>query len=348
MKNLLLLSRIYTTNMGDQMIGRSMVSLFSPYANVHQGDICSKVTSVSINLDKFNPHSQQEKSTFFSQYLSKCCHNSMAKNISMLIKNRSIFKVLFNKRFDLIIIGGGELVSPSFSFILMVWFIMIKIFQHKADVVFFGVGVAALENKDVKRLRRMISDAKKIFVRDSYSVKQMELLFNRDAVEIPDVVYANDFIRNEKKTLTLYGITSFARLRKHKSHYSDEKDYFISSFNEIKTLIMRGESVFLFYTSQDDLKACLKFRLFCLEKYHQDIEISYYRSVDELLAILKKTKQLYSPRMHGCIMGQLCGASVHPILISEKMLSYKKKYLNNYDIVHAKQTLFHYSQMVVS
>ena len=52
MRKILLLSRVNTSNLGDQLIVRSMMKLFSPCGDVGQGDlICSRHVN-SIRVDR--------------------------------------------------------------------------------------------------------------------------------------------------------------------------------------------------------------------------------------------------------------------------------------------------------
>lgn len=81
----------------------------------------------------------------------------------------------------------------------------------------------------------------------------------------------------------------------------------------------------LFYTTRSDYKECLRFRKFASD-HHVNIEISKYTDINSFIKLLKGKEKVYSPRMHGCIIADLCGCEVEPILISPKMESYKTTY----------------------
>lgn len=351
MKHILLLSRVNTKNLGDQAIGRSMISLFSPLGEVVQGDICEMSNNKKIHILDYDINSLKTRlSSLLTgktwnhnssniNNLRFITNSSFLKNIRWLKTNRGIYKILLKKKYDLIVIGGGELISPSFAYPLYLWSILIRLFQRKAKVVLFGVGVTDCTDKRKRRqLLSLVKTVSQVFVRDDLSKRNMAGLYSKEAVEIPDVVYVNDFHCSKEKTYTLYGVTTIERILKHNRLYSTENEYFEELFRSIKKL-SENEKVCLFYTTQDDYDACVRFASHCLNAYNFKIEIAHFENLDELIAKVQESVRVYSPRMHGCIIGQLCGADIHPILISNKMKSFKEKYLEGFDIQEARAQL---------
>lgn len=351
MKQILLLSRVNTTNLGDQLIGRSMMTLFSPYGEITQDDISSSDKSNIIRCDELiskysgsniNNLSYPPKKTKWGVYIIRCLQKKIhfkIKNIKWLKSNYSIFTVAIKKKFDIIVIGGGELISPSFAFPIYIWSLIIKYLQRKSKLVLYGVGVTECTNiKERRRLARIVNLADSVYVRDKLSRNYMKKLYNRDSKEISDVAFINDFDFSGERIYSLYGMTTIERINKHNILQLSENEYFEYTYNELCQLTKIDEYK-LFYTTKEDCEVCAKFSKYCQINHGRSFDIVRVKDLDSLIAKVQKANVVFSPRMHGCILAQLSGGDVHPILISSKMKSYKDKYLKEFNILQAKTNL---------
>lgn len=239
-------------------------------------------------------------------------------------------------------------MSSSFAFALSLWAIMLSLFQRKAKVVLFGVGVTDAYKKDINRINRLVRRSDMIFVRDAASRCKMEKLYNRDSIEIPDVAFVNDFHQQGAKQGVLFGVTTMKRLLKHGYLYSSVVDYYNHLITEITNLQDEGYDVRLSYTSQEDFKACARFSDYYSKQRGREVELVGVKTLDDLIRVTQKASIVVSPRMHGCIIGQLSGAEVRPEIISEKMLSYKNKYLDSFDCQEARIILMNDAKTVVA
>lgn len=339
MRQILLLSRVNTTNLGDQLIGRSMVSLFSKYGEITQSDICSSSKQRPLKTEARGAEGGNSP----AKPVAKSREPSFLQRAKWIYRNGPVFSVL-KRKYDLIVIGGGELCSESFAFALSVWALLIRLFQKKAKVVLFGVGATSVEGKARKQLNRIIQLCDCVYVRDSASVKKVKELYGREAEEIPDVAFANDFhckCLNSAKRIALYGMTTAGRLAKHHYVCSNERDYWCYSLEQIKSISLNGYRVQLFYTTRDDYESCRKFKSFCHSEFGVDIDIADINNLDDLMRIVYDADSVYSPRMHACIIGVLNNCEVHPIVISEKMRQFETKYnqVKPNDIVNMRQHL---------
>ena len=331
------------------------MELFSPYGNVVQGDLfCSRHINAirverpcsdnethhieSYEIEKRNK-SLNRKSTFLNI--------GFVKLLLWLKNNHKIFRVVFQNKYDIIIIGGGELMSPSFAFALSIWATLISVFQRKAKVILFGVGVTDAGRKDINRISRIIRCSDMVFVRDSASQCKMEKLYNKKAIEIPDVAFVNDFHHECMRQFVLFGITTIGRLLKHGYMYSSVAEYYNHLISEITTFQDKGYDVRLSYTSQEDFNACSHFSDYYSKHTGGAIELVSVKTLDDLIEVTQRAIIVVSPRMHGCILGQLSGAEVRPEIISEKMLSYKNKYLEGFDCLGARNELINRAKIVV-
>lgn len=189
----------------------------------------------------------------------------------------------------------------------------------------FGVGVTSYFNfQDKYYLKKALHHIDYLYVRDLHSKHNLLNIFERDSIIIPDVVLGNEpIIPIHTKAGTLYGITSFKRINRYSIYAKSKEEYYTKAYQEIINL---EKPVTLFYTTQDDYNSCLDFSLYVKQRYGKSLTIVETSNLSQLYQILPLYKDVYSPRMHGCLLAKLAGANVTPICISEKMISYKKHY----------------------
>lgn len=324
--NVLIINRKNTNNLGDRAISMSMKKLFETYADVYTEDFCSVKESSSIksNTAKTTPNIHPVKKAIAGNPFIRI--RSWKKN------NKGLFDILDKREYDYIIIGGGELIQSNFTFPLALyeWVKRAKKMQSNAKIVLFSVGCTnnfdRFQHILVKKALRNVGA---IYLRDTASVENMYNQFKREAKEIPDCVFANSFDFACAKKYIFYSLTTSERLKKHGNVQNNENDYFEDCYKYLdENFTGRKEDIRLFYTTKEDYGVCLKFLEYVYKKYSQKIETADIESLEDLISELATAETVISPRMHGCILGKLVGAKVVPILISEKMKSYNKKYEN--------------------
>lgn len=342
---ILIINRWNTSNLGDQAIGYALERMCMQYGEVVHADLCTsrgtRVISqkVTYNLDRRNSWIKQIKNRLL-QLPPPNLHD-----ILWYTKNKDLYKVLKNAKFDLIIIGGGELIGPGiFSVALKYWNRQILRYQQKAKVLFFGVGISSnCTKRDIINMQNVLRLSNDIFVRDTLSKDNLLKNWGLHAQEIPDVVFSQSFSNPLSSKIIrhgiLYGITEFARIQKHAYlPFASKEDYYSYSLKEIMQI--KDEVVTLFYTTQNDLYACHQFQKFYFEKTNIRLKIAEIDTLTKLVNVIEHAKAIYSPRMHACILGMLSGTEIHPILISPKMESFSNKYLTN------KQNITIYSDIL--
>ena len=337
MKRILIISRIYTSNLGDQLIGSTMYKLFQNYGEVIQTDLSTYHVGIDIHS---NILSKRKRKNIFKGALLYILNKLRFNSLYWYVKNGKVLESAKKQEYDLIIIGGGELISPSFAIPLNAWANVIKKYQKNAKVGVFGVGVTLCNDLiSRKRIKNFLDLCQFFYVRDNNSLYNLSYQYGKNGIEIPDVVYFNDFNNNTNKIINLYGITSIDRILRHNKIFKSEKNYFQASYTEIKSILKYGE-VLIFYTSREDYNVCVRFLKYCKNEYGEIFKIATIQTLNDLVKLSMCAKSVYSPRMHACIIGQLCGAVVHPIPISQKMNSFNDKYLRNFDLLKAKDCLY--------
>ena len=327
-KNILIISRCVTDNIGDLAISRAMKSLVEELtsANVYAADLrCEKLIS--------NPFLR------LKHKLYNLIARMGAREFAWKVENRGLFDVLNKVSFDLVLIGGGELVQSNgiFPMALDTWAKLITRKQPKAKIYLFGVGVTShFSEKDRTHICQMLQSISGAVVRDQASKENLFNLFGIKSTVIPDVVYSLKILENKVNNLeldvrngVLYGLTNYERIMKYGLYAHSREAYFQKTLDAISTF---GGKVKLFYTTNDDFKECLRFQSYAKSK-SVSIEIAEYCDLDSLFTLLKSKETVISPRMHGCILADLCGCKTEPILISPKMMSYKASYQKPLDIV---------------
>lgn len=322
MKKILIINRNNTDNIGDKTIGIAMQALVKEISS-------AKVYSADLTTERH-----------LNNRLSRAKH-SVYKLVARLggrefvwkMENRGLFKVLDKNVFDLVLIGGGELVQSNkiFPKALDTWTYKIKIKQPQAKIYLFGVGVTShFSIEDKKHLLNMLKRINGVVVRDQMSKDNLLNQYGIESKVIPDVVYS--LRRREEKDGTpyrsgvLYGLTNWERIKKYGLYASSREEYYK------KTLEAIPKNGKLFYTTETDHKECLCFQSYA-KNNNVDLEIAYYDDIDALFSLLQTKEAVYSPRMHGCIIADLCGCRTEPILVSPKMESYKATYKKPLDFI---------------
>ena len=96
----------------------------------------------------------------------------------------------------------------------------------------------------------------------------------------------------------------------------------------LRSYLVSEKDVSLFYTTQADFNSCVSFNQYCLNKYGVSYPIESIHSLEDLIAAIQNSGIVVSARMHACILATLFSKRVVPILLSEKMKSFNKRYMN--------------------
>jgi polysaccharide pyruvyl transferase WcaK-like protein len=331
MQKVLLINRGNTDNLGDKAISFTLKSLLEKTGlKVDFKDFIGEkdkpidyFNEASLRLDKV---SVSKKGSFL---------NSSIKRVIWLFKKASMFSICFGRnKVDMVFIGGGQLINSNIYFpvAMFLWVTLFKSFS-KTKVVLFGVGSESEFGRIDRWLyRSALKRADQIYVRDFDSQQVLTEIFGVSAEYTPDVVYGiKQFIHSDvKKTYdkALIGPTSLKRLYKHSNKFNVGSD---SDFWEELILNFRNKDyvVELFYTTVEDLVECIKVQKSIKLKYKIDINIAMIQTVEELISVISSSQIVVSQRMHALILGHIYGCMLDPILISEKLVSFKKYYLDD-------------------
>lgn len=326
-KQVLLLNRKNTDNLGDQAINIAMKNLIEELGAECIDKDLSSYRIDGIRLDKNKPQNPKASKRPVLSFIRGI---PFIKKQLWITKHRELYRVLTEQQFDIVVIGGGELIQPNgtFPYALYWWTKQILRYQKKPKIVLFSVGVTSdWPEPEKKLILSTLENISEVYVRDENSAKNLKSIFKRDSKLVPDSVFINSLHKPLGTDYVLYGLTNYERILKHLALYDSINEYFEVSYEEIlKAKQEYKKEVLLFYTTQSDLYTCKEFQEFCLSKYNQLIEIASIATLEDLERYIKKASVVYSPRMHACILAKINSIPTQPICISQKIKSFESRY----------------------
>ncbi len=331
MKKVLLLQRKYTDNLGDVAIGKSMCHLLESHGcTVFHQEFCSLSRTDDIDTSVRKDNTINAKRSFSPERLP-----SLLQKYYWLFHHRSLFANAIFRHFDKVVIGGGELVQcGNFCYALYWWTRLLKLFQPRTGIFLFSVGVfdrwTDYEKKLIALTLRRMSG---VYVRDEKSAENMMTFFNVKSKVVPDSVFVNPVEASIQNDRVIYGITPISRFLWHSkiALFNDINAYYDKCHDDIEKFLASGKDVSLFYTTRADFISCVSFNQYCVEEFGVSYQIESIHTLDDLISAIKNSGIVVSARMHACILATLFSKRVIPILLSEKMKSFNKRYMNRDD-----------------
>lgn len=327
MKKILLLNRGSSDNLGDQAISFTLQSMLKSLGyEVDFRDLTEKNTK---KRDYY--YEAQEK--YKSGTSNNKSRNKVILRFFWFVKSISIFHILFKKKYDALLIGGGQLINSNASFpiAIFLWVILFKRIS-KGKIIFFGVGsVNNLTKFDSYLYKKALSNVDLIYLRDLESMDFVYKEFDRESFYTPDVAFLiNNFTSNaflKEKNTVLIGLTDYSRYIKYnKDKNEDEFLFFWEKL--IYSYLNKGYKISLFYTTINDLVEAFKIQEHFKLKFKLNLSIVDVHNLNDFISVISTSQIVVSPRMHALIIGFVYGCEVVPIVISDKIKSFKNQYLD--------------------
>ncbi len=348
----LVVNRNKTDNLGDLAIGQTMTKLFYDCgASVDLAEFSNVRGKRNINTSAKPSASGKSRSP-----LSVIKNNRIVKGFAKRLIENSLYLPLKTKKYDAVIIGGGELVQSNGTFpkALDKWTSKTKKIQPNAKLALFAAGVTnKFSAEDKKLTQNALNRIDCFYVRDSQSVKNIADVFGKNSKLISDVVFYREPDKEKtdlQKNTILYGLTSFTRVKKYGLLADSRESYFNICQLEIEKLrekYSNAEPV-LFYTATEDFRACVEFSDEINKKYGVRYSIADTSDLEKLGAAYQTAVCVVSPRMHGCILAVTEEVeNVIPIRLSPKLISFENQYINNLDLEKYKSSLKQAAEEVI-
>lgn len=336
MKKALIINEGFSNNLGDQAIRESMTNLlqdsgyitnFAYFTNpgIRQLPSYDYLTAV--------PVPQKELSALQLAKLKFSRWYWIARNYKAMVK------MLKERNYDVVVIGGGQLLESSrrsftsrFAIAIDWWTRLIK--EHsKAKIWLIGVGVGTSFNKQEQELfSKALSRVDIAWVRDSFSQSVLKEKFGISAILTPDIAFYNSRNSMEQANTNrkaLVGITSYQEvyLRYNAANAKSKQEYYDEWYGIVKQYEDQGLAVELFYTTITDAAETVLFRDYVRERYGKELPVAELSTVTELKNLYMEASEVYAGRMHALILAMKHQCKVKPYLISQKLKSFNEEYI---------------------
>jgi polysaccharide pyruvyl transferase WcaK-like protein len=324
-KSVLVLNEGFSDNLGDQAINESILYL------LHENNI-KNITSIGLTSSRTHVTDIKKKyyKTFFKDQLRKV----YPKRIGWIFRNVSrVFKISKNK-YDLVIIGGGQLLlsNKTFPISLFIWIYMLKLFGNKS-IVMLGIGATAPSGIiDKTLISYVVKNLSDIYVRDINSQKLLKEFYNVKANIIDDVafLYPKVYpINNNLNEGILLGVVSFEEVYKtYNKEVVSINEYYELYINLLDTNNISLDNVSLFYTTILDKKESLNFMKYVEVTYKISIPLKETDTLKNLVYQISTHKFIVSGRMHALILGLSYEKKIFIFNISQKIIEFQRQYFN--------------------
>lgn len=291
------------------------------------GDIAINYTLTKLIKDRNN---NVESSNYIQLFSNLKLYNlSIVKNLLKMIR-------IIRKRYDIIIIGGGQLLlsNKKFPFSFLTWILLAKIFS-RSRIYLYGVGVSEkFSYTDRLCFKIGLSFVENIYVRDFYSKHNLELNYAKFSNVIPDVV---SVIKNiyepqsfhQYQNYTIFGITHFKSIARYGYLCNNEEEYLNSQAKLLLSKINTNKFI-LFSNTQSDYLYALKFKNYLKTLHNYDVNVYFPNSLADYVDLVRNSKLVISGRMHALIIAKSYDVDVTPITRNKKLENFVNEYLESW------------------
>ncbi len=319
-------------NLGDEAIRLSLEKLLK--------DTNCDVSWTSFSgLKKTNIATATQPEPAAAGFLKKLVKKVLPMELRWFLRTwTSFLKHLRANEYDLVLIGGGQLIQSNGAFGLgmFIWVYLYKNF-HKKKVVLIGVGAADKYTHFDKYLySKSLRSVDAIYVRDRDSLSVLKNIFGVSSKLVPDIAFYISEIykypsRKEKRALLCPVNYEFYKRKRNNSEVGlDENMYLQYWEDQILKYSNDNYQVKLFCTSKkSDLPAAEKLKQNLYDKHGIDVEVLDICTLEELTKEIARTEVVVAARMHALVISYCYGCQVIPFKTSEKIKSFEEEYINN-------------------
>lgn len=344
MKHVLLINEGSSDNLGDQAIKYTIENLLEEKKCLV--DFADFTRHKAFSYDYQNEKVAAKNNNKQKHVLFKKCFNRF-KNTLRLKRIKLFFvrvkwlmnnfsrckKQIRNKKYDLFVIGGGQLILSNnyFSIAMLTWVSLIKYYTD-ANVVLFAVGCGTKFSPFEKLLySTAFNKIDTMILRDSASAGYLKENFNLSARIVPDPVFAISKIhsvRNKKKNKVLVGIADYNVYKRYNNNQKNGEQYCEFWVEEILKFYKAGFSIELFYTTLIDKRQTIILRDQVYKNYGIDLNVLNLENLQDLIIEISQSYAVFSARMHALIIAISYGVKPIPYEISNKLSGFKNEYIN--------------------
>lgn len=329
-KKIVTVNEMLSDNIGDQAISKAM----KDYCYIGEG--CRVDCKDFSFREKYSNGVRSLKAKTVASKVSKFLP-SIIKKIILLFKNSLKANSIAKEKYDLAIIGGGQLIlsNASFSVNMFLYVMFFKIYGTKVKLASVGVGEEfSLFDKFLYSVALSLVDD--IYLRDKKSIKNLKSIFKKNSFYLPDIAYylsqENIFADIDSNKMLVCPVEYQVHCR-----YYKELNQKLLSFEEyvddwagnIKKILSKNDISEIYFsgTTQKDLE----FSQICMEKISKTVKckliFSEAESFESFQKIASSCDFIFSGRMHALILGQNLGLKAIPYYSSKKIVGFEEEYL---------------------
>lgn len=326
---ILVLNEGYSDNLGDQAINDSLHYLLKENTIVFQDFTKNINKAIDIHVDDKNINKQF--------YLVKILKKTIPSKIKWIIKN--INRVINSSKdnYDLVVIGGGQLIlsNATFSIAMFLWVFFLRFFSNK-NIVLFAVGSGTKFSFIDKVLYKYaLNRVSNIYVRDYKSQEVLKEVFNIETKFVYDVAFIHNKIAKNlesKKENILLGVISFDVYNRYNSKNLTREEFFESWIKLLAKNSINLDQIKLFYTTHDDRMASIEFQSYINKVYNIEVELIETHTKEILVNELVKANIVISARMHALILGLTYGCEIVTYKISDKLIEFDEMFGKEFEL----------------
>lgn len=340
LKKILTINEINSDNIGDQAIADSMLRFcsYAPDVHVDCADFSFRSEMVTGSIKSNRAH---RKSFWLQTFMSRAL---------LVFRGFSLAFKIARERYDLAVIGGGQLVlsNGTFPISMIIYITLLRLHGTRVKLIAIGVGERfSLFDKCLYRLAFLGVDD--FMVRDKKSKQNLRREFSRDSEVCPDIVYFMTYSEAKLQNRDPGGAILVAPVEfsVHKRYALEmggkELSYeeYLGYWERIVQKQLERKSVSQVILSGTTIKDnMLAEEIFYRLNPEKRNHLKFIKSNDlvSYLNVASCCKEVVSGRMHALILCHILGASLTPYQISQKIKGFEDEYLS-LDPVHLNAKL---------
>lgn len=329
MKRVLLINQGKTENLGDQAINIAFKN--NLIANGWEVDFAGFAQTNEQTMQNMSTNSKLKGKSLLKRFTPKFIVwlFKYRKNI-----NEEFNRVTKNKKYDLVIIGGGQLIKTKgvFMLSLLSWYKILKQYLD-CPIILAGIGADPKYSFFEKNIyKKLLSKFDSIYVRDQKSQEVLVNQFNLETEYIPDIVFAFSKYYKPAEVLAknklLVMIFDYKALKQNFGTSVSKEEYYKIWINLIKENIEPGLKIILGYTTIGDKLETIEFSNYLNRFTDYKFEVVNTDTLENFVEELQETKSLISGRMHGMLLGMNYGCRLIPYIVSPKIQTFNDEWVN--------------------
>lgn len=324
-KSVLVLNEGFSDNLGDQAINESIHYLLNK-----NGVTDIKFQDYTKNLNRAIDISTSLETTSDNSSLFVKLLRLLPVKLRWLLRNLVRIIRTSRKKYDQVIIGGGQLVlsNDTFSIAMFTWVFFLRLFGTK-HIYICGVGLGTkFSYLDRFLFKYSLKNITKVYLRDKKSQLTLMNVFKVKSEPIYDVAFIHNKLDSKPISSTenkfLLGVITYDVYKKYAIGIPLSKEAFfetwITLLSESNILL---KDVKLFYTTKEDRLASIEFKNYIKQKYNIDLQIIETYKLELLISEIKSSDVVISARMHALILGFTYERNIVVYPISDKLIEFK-------------------------